>query len=343
MSVLMSCHECDLLTQLSPLPPHGAAYCSRCGSLLVQSKPNSIERSLALTIASLILFVVAVSFPFLAMKSGSFEQQSNLITGVWLLYVQGMAGMATVVFLTCMLFPVLQIAAMLYVLLPIYLKRRVPLAIQTFRLVRKLQPWCMTEVFMLGILVALVKLAKLAEIIPGTSLWAFALLIFTSAAQVSVLDPHEVWDALDTSGGPSETTARHQDMISCHCCQLLCPTPQLKDQQQGLCPRCGSVLHSRKQNSLSRCWALVIASSILMLPAQILPITTTSALGHTQSDTILSGVIYFLHTGMWPIALIIFVASVIVPFSKLLILTLLMLSVQLRWRWRPRDRTSTLR
>jgi len=132
-------------------------------------------------------------------------------------------------------------------------------------------------------------------------------------------------------------------MIGCHSCHLLCEAPLLKNNQHSCCPRCGSALHSRKQNSISRCLALVIAASILMVPAQMLPITITSALGHTQSDTILSGVIYFLHTGLWPIALVIFVASVFVPFAKLLILSLLMLSVQFRWRWRPRDRTRLYR
>ncbi len=138
---------------------------------------------------------------------------------------------------------------------------------------------------------------------------------------------------------PIEMTAKGAGMISCNSCHMLCRPQPLKNNQKPFCPRCGAALHSRKKNSLSRCWALVIASSILMIPAQILPITITSALGHTQADTIVSGVIYFMHTGMWPIALVIFVASVFVPFSKLLILTLLMLSVQLRWRWRPRDRT----
>ena len=142
---------------------------------------------------------------------------------------------------------------------------------------------------------------------------------------------------------PIEMTARDAGMIGCHSCHMLCQPQPLKHNQQPCCPRCGTALQSRKQNSLSRCWALVISSSILMFPAQMLPITITSALGHTQSDTILSGVIYFLHTGMWPIALVIFTASVFVPFSKLLILTLLMLSVQLRWRWRPRDRTRIYR
>jgi paraquat-inducible protein A len=138
---------------------------------------------------------------------------------------------------------------------------------------------------------------------------------------------------------PIEITAKHMGMISCHCCHLLCEPPPREKEHQLCCPRCGSALHSRKQNSISRCCALVIAATILMFPAQMLPVTITSALGHTQADTILSGVIYFLKTGMWPIALIIFSASVFIPFAKLLILTILMLSVKLRWRWGPRDRT----
>lgn len=141
----------------------------------------------------------------------------------------------------------------------------------------------------------------------------------------------------------AEQTARHHGMASCHTCHLLCAAPAEGHHQRALCPRCGSVLHGRKPNSLARCWALVLAASILMFPAQMLPITITSALGHTQADTIISGVIYFIHSGMWPIALVIFVASVFVPFCKILILIMLMLSVQLRWRWRPKDRTRLYR
>ena len=203
MNSLMACHECDLLTQVPPLPLRGSAYCSRCGSLLLQSKPNSIERSLALTLSSLVLYAVAISFPFLAMKTGGFEQQSSLVTGVWLLYAQKMNGMATVVLLTCLIFPIMQIVGLIYILLPIYLKRSVPFAIQIFRTINNLQPWSMMEVFMLGILVSLVKLAKLAQIIPGISLWAFVLLIFTMAAQLSVLDAHQVWEELEATNGPN--------------------------------------------------------------------------------------------------------------------------------------------
>ncbi|MCB1764949.1 MAG: paraquat-inducible protein A [Candidatus Competibacteraceae bacterium] len=109
------------------------------------------------------------------------------------------------------------------------------------------------------------------------------------------------------------------------------------------CPRCGATLHARKPNSLARTWALVIAAFIFYIPANVLPIMTVTSLGKTQSDTIMSGVAYLLLHGMWPLALLIFFASVVVPLLKLVILVYLLISVQLRSRWRPRDRTRLYR
>ena len=100
------------------------------------------------------------------------------------------------------------------------------------------------------------------------------------------------------------------------------------------CPRCGSPVHLRKPDSLARTWALVIAAVILYVPANLLPITHVTSLGHVQSDTIMSGVIYFIQSGSWPIALVIFVASVFVPLLKLVILVYLLISVRRRSRWR---------
>jgi len=197
VSDLIACHECDLLTELPSLPAGGSAYCPRCGCLLQRDKPNSIEKNLALTFAGLILFIVAVSFPFLAMKAGGFEQQSNLLTAVWLWLEQKMVLLAMVVMLTCILFPLFGLLGMLYVLLPLHFQHRLPGAREVFRLVRRLQPWGMMEVFMLGILVSLVKLGHLAEVVPGISLWAFAVLIFVLAAQSAFLDPHQVWEKME--------------------------------------------------------------------------------------------------------------------------------------------------
>ena len=128
-------------------------------------------------------------------------------------------------------------------------------------------------------------------------------------------------------------TARSLGLARCHDCSLLV------DARQPVCPRCGARLHLRKPDSLGRTAALVLAALILYLPANLLPITVTTALGTRQADTILSGVIYFMQTGSWEIASVIFIASVFVPLAKLVILILLLVSVRFRWRWRPRDRT----
>lgn len=138
-------------------------------------------------------------------------------------------------------------------------------------------------------------------------------------------------------------TARQASLISCHSCHLLCKPTALGSNHGLVCPRCGAKLHSRKVNSLKRTWALILAAFIFYIPANLLPITTVISLGKAQSDTIMSGVIYFIHTGMWPIALVIFVASVFVPFLKLIILTYLLITVQRRSTWRLKDRTRLYR
>lgn len=111
----------------------------------------------------------------------------------------------------------------------------------------------------------------------------------------------------------------------------------------GRCPRCGAALYSRKRNSIARTWALVLAAFLFYIPANLIPITKITSLGAVKTDTIMSGVIYFITTGMWPLAMIIFVASVFVPLLKLIILTFLLISVQRRSKWRPKDRTRLYR
>ena len=138
-------------------------------------------------------------------------------------------------------------------------------------------------------------------------------------------------------------TALEKSLVSCHSCHLVSKATAVHGKGKMLCPRCGSVLHQRKPRSLSRTWALVIGAFIFYIPANVLPITKVTSLGQAQSDTIISGVIYFIQTGMWPIALIIFTASIFVPLAKLLILSFLLISVDRKWQWRPRDRTRLYR
>lgn len=156
-------------------------------------------------------------------------------------------------------------------------------------------------------------------------------------------------------------TGRKAGLINCHICHLACQSaghatmakpsgsehsagsaPTASESQR--CPRCGARIRLRKANSLHRCWALVLASFILYLPANLAPITITTALGRPpHSDTIMSGVIYFMQTGSWHIAMIIFIASIVVPLMKLFILTFLLASLRFGWNWRPVERTRLYR
>ena len=137
--------------------------------------------------------------------------------------------------------------------------------------------------------------------------------------------------------------ARTHGLTSCHTCSLLVRLPRDDVEARGWCPRCGGHVSLRKRNSLARTWALVLAAVIFYIPANFLPISIITSLGSTQSDTIMTGVLYFIHSGDWPIALVIFTASVFVPILKLLVLSFLLTSVQFKSRWRPRDRTRLYR
>ena len=141
----------------------------------------------------------------------------------------------------------------------------------------------------------------------------------------------------------SSMTAARASLLSCHSCNLLSRISKPHGDAHALCPRCGAPLHKRKTNSVSRTWALVIAAFIFYIPANVLPITVVTSLGKVQADTIMSGVIYFMLTGMWPIAAVIFIASVFVPLAKLFLLSFLLISVQRKWKWRPKDRTQLYR
>jgi len=196
---LVACHECDLLHRLQPLPKGGVARCTRCGAVLARHKQNSLDRCLSLTIAGLILFAISNTYPFLALRSEGLVRETTLISGVAGLYAQDMLGIALLVFLTTILVPLTQLSGMLYILLPLKFNRLPWMLPVIFRFLQQIQPWGMVEVFMLGILVSVVKLAKMASIIPGIALYSFVGLIFVLAGIMASLDPQIVWDRLGES------------------------------------------------------------------------------------------------------------------------------------------------
>ncbi|WP_240648342.1 paraquat-inducible protein A [Pararobbsia silviterrae] len=130
-------------------------------------------------------------------------------------------------------------------------------------------------------------------------------------------------------------------MISCHSCGLL--NRHVPGAERETCRRCGATLHSRRPDSLTRTWALLISAAIMYLPANLLPVMHTSSLFGDEDDTIMSGIVYFWTSGSWPLAIIVFIASFMVPMLKLVVLALLAGTAQAGARWRPMQRTRLYR
>ncbi len=193
---LVACHECDLLHQQMDVPIGGVARCARCGSSLYRPKRDSLNRTFALTVSGIIFYVIANIYPFLGFRIGSQIRETTLATGIYELYLQQMSIIATLVFLTVIMVPAVNLLCLLYILIPLKAKRVPPHLAKVFRLYLLLKPWGMMEIFMLGILVAAIKLVKMATIIPGVALFAFMALIFVLAATSVTLDRHLIWDQI---------------------------------------------------------------------------------------------------------------------------------------------------
>jgi len=140
----------------------------------------------------------------------------------------------------------------------------------------------------------------------------------------------------------SPPRAAQLHVIACHACGMV-----LEDApghpSHGRCPRCGTTLHRRRPNSIARAWALLIAGMLFYIPANLLPVMYTNMLGSGSDNTILQGVVEFWHGGSYGIALVIFIASVVVPCTKFLILGMLLMTVQRRSTWAMRERARLYR
>jgi len=190
---MIACHECDLLQREVPLPAGGVAHCGRCGAEQYRSHPDSFERTLALTLGAIVLFAIANVFPIIGLKLEGQVIQTTLFHTVRVLYNEDMTPVAALVFVTTILMPALELFAMAYLLLPLKLGRVPQGFALVFRMRQAVRPWGMVEVLMLGVLVSLVKLAKLATVVPGIALWSFGALMILFAAIAAVFDPRELW------------------------------------------------------------------------------------------------------------------------------------------------------
>jgi paraquat-inducible protein A len=351
---VIACHECDLLQHERPLPVNGVLRCCRCRASLYRRHADSLDRALSYALAALALFVLANAFPIVGLSVNGDLVETTLFGSVHVLYRDGMWPLAILIFVTTLLMPALQALGIVWLLLPLRLGRRPYRADLVFRLLHVAQSWGMTEVLILGLLVALVKLAHIASVVPDIALWSFGALMLLLAAAAAEFDPRDLWARLE---GPPEVaprggaaapeftslTAAGCGRCVCHDCGLLSAPLAGTHHHDLRCARCGSRLHVRKPNSLARTWAFLLAALVLYLPANLLPVMHTSSLFGAQKDTIMSGVVYLWTSGSWPLAVLVFIASVAVPMLKIIAIAFLAGSANLGSHWHPVQRARIYR
>lgn len=197
---VIACEGCDALHRRAGLERGDVARCGRCGTELGRHPGRQRERILPLTAASLILFAIANTFAIVEIELRGISSQTSLLGAVIALATEGRLLVALMVLATTILFPLLQLTVLFYLLIA-STKEGSPAGFGWLvRSLQSLRPWGMIEVFLLGVLVAIVKLSRMAIVVPGVALWAFAALTLLLTAVLS-FDPRMLWDRRIDSPG----------------------------------------------------------------------------------------------------------------------------------------------
>jgi paraquat-inducible protein A len=344
---LCECRDCGQMQVLPAMPPASRAVCQRCDAVLRHTRRDPLLLPLALNISALILFGLGASLTLMSVTTSGQQRVASLITGPVELEHYGLWEISVVVLVTTVAVPLARILSMLAVLIGLRLNRP-PTELRTiFAWVEHLRPWSMIEIYLLGLFVAYVRLSGMAVVDLGPSIYALGGLMVIMVLADHTLDPQAVWEALEP---PNRRRQRildanpltpdrpapdiHRWRIGCDTCGLVSrAAPNMR------CSRCGFHLRVRKPGSIQRTWAFAIAAVVLYIPANIYPVLTVVQLGAGQPSTILGGVRELLDLGMWPLAALVFFASVAVPVLKLIGLGILLISTHIGTGWALHDRT----
>jgi paraquat-inducible protein A len=193
------CPACDLAHRLAAAPASGRRQCARCRAPLQRPENAAIDTALALAMCSLVLLLLSNAYPLVAMQVNGSSRDTTLIGAALGLFAQGFTSLGALVFLTTVVAPLLQIVTLLYVLIPLWRRRRALGQSIALRVLTRVRSWNFMEVFMLGALVALVRLSNFAHIVPGISLWSCALLMLCLSALTSVTSTEQLWRWVEES------------------------------------------------------------------------------------------------------------------------------------------------
>lgn len=332
------CPHCDLLVRLPLISTGHRANCPRCKTMLYHWTNHDRATAGYYALCALFMLALAMAFPFINIRVSGIFSQIKLIEITETLLNDQYTSIAMLFIILVQLVPafcMLSVALFCFnVPIPLGLKKSLAKALYI------LKPWCMVEIFLIGVLVSFVKLMAYGDIGLGQSFLPYCLFCLLQIKAFQSLDLHWLWNSIEpipeiTQEIEIGQTGIAQGLRSCRCCQAILPARQL------VCPRCYTEGYVRRKNSLQWTIALLITSLMIYIPANILPIMTTVALGKGIDSTIISGVLLLWDDGSYPVAMVIFMASIMIPCLKMISITWLCLYAKGKGRL-DSERTHTI-
>lgn len=326
------CCQCDALFTLPPLGSQQTAYCPRCNAKIASGRDWSLTRLTAMAVAMLLLMPFAFTEPLIRIHLLGVGIDASMLEGIWQMNRQGAPITASIVAFCVIGAPVTLTLSILY----IRIGSRFGMNLRPILLMlERLKEWVMLDIYLIGMAVASIKVIDYADIMPGVGLIAYLALTLLSILTLIHLNLEQLWDRFYPQvqpPGPQETL---RVCLSC----FYTGHPDNK----GRCPRCHVPLRHRKRHSIQKTWAALIAAIVLLLPANLLPISIVYVNGVRMEDTIFSGVVSLASSGNLPIAAVVFIASVLVPFTKVMVLITLLCSIHLKTQHSLKTRIRLLR
>lgn len=293
-NLTLVCEQCHTSVKIPSLSHRQRAVCPVCNHTLVSFRNQASEKMLAYSFSAFIFLLLSLPFNFLTFKASGQKHSIDLPTGITVLIEQDYLSLAIITSLATVLLPGIVIVG-IFLLSLAQIKQQRPFYLnRLFRLVKALLPWSMAEIFLVGTLVSLIKITELADVAIGMSFYAFIGFSALTALCISQFD-----------------VTRYRMWLN----QGVPPSPKPLSEKQA-------------SESIQRTWALLITACILYIPANVLPIMYTELFGQETPNTIIGGVISLWESGSYPVAIVILIASVVVPVAKIVILAWLNFSVQ---------------
>ncbi|HKM97266.1 MAG TPA: membrane integrity-associated transporter subunit PqiA [Buttiauxella sp.] len=309
------CSQCDLLVALPVLQDGQKANCPRCGTTLITQWSSPRQRPTAYALTALFMLVLSNLFPFISMKVGGINSEVSLLEIPGVLFNENYASLGMFFMAFVQAVPAFCLVTILLlvnrVAMPNSLKRWLA------RVLFQLKSWGMAEIFLAGVLVSFVKLIAYGDIGVGSSFVPWCLFCVLQLRAFQCVDRRWLWDDIapfPVISSPLKVGVAgiRQGLRSCSCCTAIVP------EDMSTCPRCETKGYVRRRNSLQWTLALLLTSIILYFPANLLPIMITEVLGSKYPSTIIAGVTLLWSEGSYPVALVIFIASIVVPTLKMI-------------------------